>query len=101
MAVLVHAVEAKRKPDTESFSLLQKIHGGLEQVLKEWQDGTFKIVQSDEDIHTANERRLAELIGSAAGVLSNISAQIVCCLQSITERLIMAFRKATHWKISQ
>ncbi|KAK9898315.1 argininosuccinate lyase [Cystobasidium minutum MCA 4210] len=47
----------------------EKIHNGLEQVLKEWQDGTFKIVQSDEDIHTANERRLAEIIGSAAGKL--------------------------------
>lgn len=101
MAVLVHAaVEAKGKPDAEWFSLLQKIHGGLEQVLKEWQDGTFKIVQSDEDIHTANERRLAELIGSAAGVLSDISAQVVCCLQSVTE-FATASRKAAHWKVSQ
>lgn len=45
----------------------KKIHGGLEQVLQEWQEGTFDIRQDDEDIHTANERRLAELIGPAAG----------------------------------
>lgn len=37
-------------------------------MLKEWQDGSFDIKQDDEDIHTANERRLAELIGPAAGV---------------------------------
>lgn len=58
------ACEREREADLEDY---QKIHNGLEQVLKEWQDGTFKIVQSDEDIHTANERRLAEIIGSAAG----------------------------------
>lgn len=53
----------------DSFSThVQKIHGGLEQVLQEWQQGTFDIKQDDEDIHTANERRLAELIGPAAGM---------------------------------
>ena len=32
--------------------------------------GTFKIIPGvDEDIHTANERRLKELIGPAAGKL--------------------------------
>ena len=29
-----------------------------------WKNGTFEIKQGDEDIHTANERRLTELIGS-------------------------------------
>jgi argininosuccinate lyase len=40
---------------------------GLTRVGNEWEDGTFAIKPSDEDIHTANERRLSELIGSAIG----------------------------------
>ena len=42
---------------------------GLEQVMGEWQAGTFVIHENDEDIHTANERRLTELIGDVAGKL--------------------------------
>ena len=42
---------------------------GLDKVAKEWQDGMFEIKQGDEDIHTANERRLSELIGSVGGKL--------------------------------
>lgn len=42
---------------------------GLHEVEKEWADGSFTIVSSDEDIHTANERRLTELIGDVAGKL--------------------------------
>ncbi|CAK7566991.1 MAG: argininosuccinate lyase [Sporothrix epigloea] len=41
-----------------------KIEAGLQAVEAEWVSGTFKIVPGvDEDIHTANERRLGELIG--------------------------------------
>lgn len=41
-----------------------KLEQGLLAVKKEWEDGTFKIVPGvDEDIHTANERRLGEIIG--------------------------------------
>ncbi|CAM9536596.1 unnamed protein product [Chrysoparadoxa australica] len=36
---------------------------GLEKVGKEWESGAFKIVPGDEDIHTANERRLTEIVG--------------------------------------
>lgn len=36
-------------------------------MLQEWKDGKFVEKESDEDIHTANERRLAELIGPVAG----------------------------------
>ena len=32
-------------------------------MLSEWESGTFAIRPSDEDIHTANERRLTELVG--------------------------------------
>lgn len=42
---------------------------GLEKVGQEWASNTFEIKPSDEDIHTANERRLGELVGSVAGKL--------------------------------
>uniref|UniRef100_A0A4W3JGR0 Argininosuccinate lyase n=1 Tax=Callorhinchus milii TaxID=7868 RepID=A0A4W3JGR0_CALMI len=45
---------------------------GLDQVRSlscEWARGTFQIKAGDEDIHTANERRLKELIGEAGGKL--------------------------------
>lgn len=43
--------------------------GGLEQVAAEWRDGRFRFASGDEDIHTAVERRLGELIGPLAGKL--------------------------------
>ncbi|KAL0583455.1 hypothetical protein ABG067_006691 [Albugo candida] len=42
---------------------------GLESIKKEWQDETFVVKSGDEDIHTANERRLTELVGSVGGKL--------------------------------
>ncbi|KAM6239030.1 argininosuccinate lyase-like [Spheniscus humboldti] len=48
---------------------LEKILSGLEKISEEWSKGTFVVKQSDEDIHTANERRLKELIGDIAGKL--------------------------------
>jgi len=42
---------------------------GLKKVAQEWRNGTFEIKQGDEDIHTANERRLGEIIGKTAGKL--------------------------------
>ncbi|KAI8930140.1 argininosuccinate lyase [Entophlyctis helioformis] len=42
---------------------------GLDSVAAEWAAGTFAPLPSDEDIHTANERRLAELVGPVAGKL--------------------------------
>lgn len=42
----------------------EKIEAGLRAVEKEWESGTFKSIPgADEDIHTANERRLGEIIG--------------------------------------
>ncbi|KIM49230.1 hypothetical protein M413DRAFT_438400 [Hebeloma cylindrosporum] len=46
-----------------------RIIEGLQAVGKEWESGTFKIQEDDEDIHTANERRLSELIGPLGGKL--------------------------------
>ena len=46
-----------------------QIVAGLERVADEWRADGFVIQAGDEDIHTANERRLTELIGSVAGKL--------------------------------
>ncbi|XP_008583246.1 PREDICTED: argininosuccinate lyase [Galeopterus variegatus] len=48
---------------------MDQILQGLDKVAEEWAQGTFKLHPSDEDIHTANERRLKELIGETAGKL--------------------------------
>jgi len=41
-----------------------EIERGFNQILKEWQESRFEIQPGvDEDIHTANERRLGEVIG--------------------------------------
>ncbi|MDY6878450.1 MAG: argininosuccinate lyase [Chloroflexota bacterium] len=42
---------------------------GLEQVRAEFDADTFQVQPGDEDIHTAVERRLTELVGSVAGKL--------------------------------
>lgn len=42
---------------------------GLGLVGEEWKSGKFEAAPDDEDIHTANERRLKELIGPVAGKL--------------------------------
>lgn len=47
----------------------EEIVAGLDRVAAEWAAGTFELQEGDEDIHTANERRLTELIGAVAGKL--------------------------------
>src|SRR5687768_5593705 len=51
--------------DSEHRAILS----GLEQVRVEFETGAFESLPSDEDIHTAVERRLTELIGAAGGKL--------------------------------
>ena len=46
-----------------------RIVSGLQAVGEEWASGQFKPAPDDEDIHTANERRLSELIGPLGGKL--------------------------------
>ena len=46
-----------------------QIETGLQAVLAEFTNGTFDVKPDDEDIHTAVERRLRELIGDTAGKL--------------------------------
>lgn len=47
----------------------EQIADGLAQVKAEFDNGTFVIREGDEDIHTAVERRLTELIGAVGGKL--------------------------------
>lgn len=48
----------------------QVIDEGLQEIAREWSEQAFAInLDSDEDIHTANERRLGELVGTVAGKL--------------------------------
>ena len=47
----------------------QTICDGLTKVGEEWRTNSFQVQPEDEDIHTANERRLKELIGPVAGKL--------------------------------
>ena len=49
---------------------------GRWQVRAEWAAGAFAIQASDEDIHTANERRLGELVGAVAGKLHTGRRQV-------------------------
>ena len=44
----------------QEFAAIEK---GFSQIAQEWQTDTFEVKSNDEDIHTANERRLGELIG--------------------------------------
>ena len=43
------------------------IVAGLEAVRDEWSAGSFVLQAGDEDVHTANERRLTELVGPMTG----------------------------------
>lgn len=47
----------------------QNMIAGLQAVGAEFENGSFAFAEADEDIHTASERRLGELIGPLAGKL--------------------------------
>ncbi len=65
-AAYAEALEAAGLLTTDERDELQR---GLGQVLEEFSSGAFELRLSDEDIHTAVERRLHELIGPVAGKL--------------------------------
>jgi argininosuccinate lyase len=52
-----------------SNSERDQLHGGLDQVARELGDGSFPFADADEDIHTAVERRLTEIVGPVGGKL--------------------------------
>ena len=45
------------------------MQGGLEEIRAEFAQNRFELKPGDEDIHTAVERRLGELVGEVAGKL--------------------------------
>ena len=47
----------------------EMIRDGLDKVRLDFESGSFEILPGDEDIHTAVERRLGELVGPVAGKL--------------------------------
>jgi argininosuccinate lyase len=46
-----------------------ELHRGLEQVAAEFNDGSFPVSETDEDVHMAIERRLTEIVGPVGGKL--------------------------------
>ncbi len=52
-----------------SVAEVETIVQGLRQVAAELEDGRFEVAPGDEDIHTAVERRLTELVGPVGGKL--------------------------------
>jgi len=61
--------EALRQAGVLAAAEAEQIVEGLELVAKEIERGDFSFESTDEDIHTAVERRLGELIGPLAGKL--------------------------------
>ncbi|TWW75047.1 argininosuccinate lyase isoform X1 [Takifugu flavidus] len=62
-------VKALEKAKLVTTDEMNQILLGLDQISEEWSKGAFVTKPGDEDIHTANERRLKELIGEPAGKL--------------------------------
>ncbi|XP_053702389.1 argininosuccinate lyase [Synchiropus splendidus] len=62
-------VKALQKAKLVTEEEMRQTLQGLSQISEEWAKGVFLVKPGDEDIHTANERRLRELIGAAAGKL--------------------------------
>lgn len=58
--------EALAKSQIITEKEYQLIAQGLETVRLEWIEGTLEFLPSDEDVHTVNERRLGEIVGSVA-----------------------------------
>uniref|UniRef100_A0A8C6LA63 Argininosuccinate lyase n=1 Tax=Nothobranchius furzeri TaxID=105023 RepID=A0A8C6LA63_NOTFU len=61
--------KALEKAQLVSTKEMEQILTGMDQIFEEWSTGVFLIKPEDEDIHTANERRLKELIRAPAGKL--------------------------------
>ena len=75
------------------------IENGFEQILEEWRTDTFEIKPDlDEDIHTANERRLGEIVGKDTAGKLHTWAILLRFLPCGVERLTIQFRQ---WEESQ
>lgn len=58
---------ANRKGGLLTSEEFSEIDRGFRQISEEWQTNSFTVKEGDEDIHTANERRLSEIIGKETG----------------------------------
>jgi argininosuccinate lyase len=78
---------------------LDQIESGLEKIGSELSGGSFAFDPADEDIHTAVERRLGELIGETAGKLhtgrsrnDQVAADFRLWILAAEDRLLAAVR---------
>jgi argininosuccinate lyase len=81
--------------DAEATSIL----GALDAVEGELAAGTFEFQSSDEDIHTAVERRVTELAGHAGGKLHtgrSRNDQVATDLRLFTKRELAAIARRVH-----
>lgn len=58
---------ANKKRGILTSAEFDEIERGFRVVQEEWENNTFEAKEADEDIHTANERRLCEIIGNEVG----------------------------------
>lgn len=58
---------ANTKSGILSADEFAEIERGLAQIAEEWRTNSFVAKENDEDIHTANERRLSEIVGKEIG----------------------------------
>lgn len=78
---------------------LDLLSGGLEQVRLEFDQGSFKTQPGDEDIHTAVERRLGDLVGDAAKKIHtgrSRNDQVTTDLRLYLREEISSFRQLTR-----
>ncbi|XP_009883516.1 PREDICTED: argininosuccinate lyase-like [Charadrius vociferus] len=87
--------KALEKAGILSKTELEKILSGLEKISEEWSKGVFVVTQTDEDIHTANERRLGrsrndqvvtDLKLFMKNSLSVISTHLLQLIKTLVER---------------
>ncbi len=90
--------------DAEAATLVD----GLKNVRREFGDGSFEIRLSDEDIHTAVERRLYELVGTVAGKLhtgrsrnDQIATDIRLFVRGAVERVMAGISEAQDALVRQ
>ena len=86
------------------------------QVGEEWENGTFEAKPGDEDIHTANERRLTEIVGPVGGKLhtgrsrnDQVPAMFMhcppplrsaCCISKLLDSVEMRWDEVPKWVAS-
>lgn len=89
---------------------LSKIHCGLNEIKKEWDEEKFERHPNDEDIHTANERRLGEIIGRdiAGKVHTGRSRNDQCvtdlrifCRDTVNEKLLPDLKELVNVMIKR